>query len=484
VAEWDGARFRLRELHRFDNGPVWVLGRMHWDTLALWREIQAGMSRYAAQYAAPPAGIGVDTWGVDYGLLDSSGRLLGNPVHYRDARTDGMVERVFRVVPKAQVFGATGIQFMQLNTLFQLYSMRVLGDPQLDHAAALLLTPDLFNYWLSGERAAEYTIASTTQMLLAHARDWDRELLAKLELPTHILQPIVQPGTVMGQLNPQVAAETGIAPGGGVAVPIVATSSHDTASAVAAIPGLDEHGVYLSSGTWSLMGVEIREPIIDSLTLQYNFTNEGGVGGTIRFLKNITGLWLLQQARRQWEREGHSYSWEQLLAEAKQAKPFQSLVNSDEAEFINPPAMVDAIRAYCRRTRQPEPQTVGEVTRCCLESLALRYRWVVEALERLLVTVDGKPGPELTAIRIVGGGSQNQMLNQLAADATGRVVVTGPVEAAALGNAMMQAVATGHLASVAEGRAAIAASIQQEYYEPKPIPGWDDAYIRFLRLIS
>ncbi|MFZ1770152.1 MAG: FGGY-family carbohydrate kinase, partial [Caldilinea sp.] len=266
--------------------------------------------------------------------------------------------------------------------------------------------------------------------------------------------------------------------------PVVASAAHDTGSAVAAIPGLDAHSVYLSSGTWSLMGIEVRQPIINAKMLDLNFTNEGGVDGTIRLLKNISGLWLLQESRRQWEREGHTYTWEGLMIEAQKAPPFRSIINSDAADFNTPAAMVDAIRAFCRRTQQPEPQTPGEVVRCCLESLALRYRWVVEALEEILASAGLSHGRQLDTIRVVGGGSQNRLLNQLTADACGRTVVTGPVEAAALGVIMMQAVATGHFASVAEGRAAIAASIEQEVFTPRAQTGWDEAYAYFLHMIE
>ncbi|HAJ36606.1 MAG TPA: rhamnulokinase [Chloroflexi bacterium] len=480
LGRWDGERFQLEVLHRFENGPTNVLGRLYWDVLALWREVKTGMLRYAAANAEPLAGIGIDTWGVDYGLLDAAGRLLGNPVHYRDSRTQGMVDHLFTRIPKREVFDLTGIQFLELNTLFQLYSMRVQGDPQLDAAQRLLLMPDLFHYWLSGEQVAEYTIASTTQMLLARERSWATEMLARLDLPAAILPPIVQPGTVIGPLLTQVAEETGVPAG----APVVASAAHDTGSAVAAIPGLDAHSVYLSSGTWSLMGIEVRQPIINTQMLDLNFTNEGGVDGTIRLLKNISGLWLLQESRRQWEREGRAYTWEALMMEAQQATPFRSIINSDAPDFNTPHAMVDAIRAFCRRTHQPEPQTPGEVVRCCLESLALRYRWVVEALEEILVSAGLSRGRQLDTIRVVGGGSQNRLLNQFTADACGRTVITGPVEAAALGVIMMQAVATGHLANVAEGRAAIAASIEQEVFTPRATAGWDDAYARFLRLIE
>ncbi len=473
LARWDGARFELHELHRFTNGPVAVLDRLYWNALGLWSEIKTGLARYAASERTVPAAIGLDTWGVDFALLDRAGRLLGNPVHYRDPRNNGMEARLFGSVPSDDIFAITGIQFMQINTLVQLFAMRHTADPQLDAAATLLMIPDLFHYWLTGRIAAEYTIASTSQMLHAAERRWATGLLARAQLPTHILPPIVPPGTVLGPLLPTVVAETGL---GGPA-PVIATGAHDTASAVAAIPGLDTTGAYISSGTWSLMGVETAQPVINATARAYNFTNEGGIAGTIRLLKNIAGLWLLQESRRQWARGGQEYSWADLMALAEQAPAFGPLINPDAPDFLQPGNMVDAIVAYCRRTGQAAPQSVGAVVRCCLESLALRYRWCLAALEELV-------GHRLETIRIVGGGSQNRLLCQLAADATGRPVITGPVEATALGNVMVQAIATGHLGSLAEGRAAVAASITQEEFTPRPHPAWDDAYARFRRLIG
>ena len=473
LAQWDGSRFSLDVLHRFPNRPANVPGRQHWDILGLWHEIKAGFAAYAARGAGTLTSVGVDTWGVDYGLLDAAGHLLGNPVHYRDVRTVGMLPVIFNRVSQADIFADTGIQFLELNTLIQLYAMRHAGDPQLDMAARLLLLPDLFNYWLTGRQVAEYTIASTTQMFHAQERRWATGLLAKLDLPTAILPPVVEPGTVLGPLLPYVCQETGLAGD----VQVIAVGSHDTASAVAAVPGLDADSVYISSGTWSLMGAEIAQPVINDEVLAHNFTNEGGVGGTIRFLKNIAGMWLLQESRAQWARQGKDYSWGELLALADEAEPFRSLVNPDAADFHNPANMLDALAGYCRTHGQPVPETVGQVVRCCLESLALRYRAVLDSIETLT-------GHTMKTIRVVGGGSQNTLLNQMTADACARVVVTGPVEATALGNVMVQAIATGHLANLAEGRAAVAASTPQETYQPVDRTGWDDAYGRFLTLLG
>lgn len=471
LGRWDGRRFHLQEVSRFPNEPVTVLGHLHWDILRLWAEIKAGLARYASQFRQPLAGIGVDTWGVDFALLDRAGNLLGNPYHYRDARTDGVMERVFERVPRRRIYEQTGIQFLQFNTLFQLYSMAQAGDPQLEAAETLLMLPDLFHYWLTGRLAAEYTIASTSQMLDARQRTWAEQLLEEIGLPARLLPAVIAPGTILGELRREVQQETGLRH----PATVIAPASHDTASAVAAICELDERSAYISSGTWSLLGVELPQPVINDRSLALNFTNEGGVAGTIRLLKNLAGLWLLQESRRRWQAEGRSYSWEELLALAEQAEPFRNLVDPNATEFLSPGDMPAAIRAYCRRTGQPEPLSEGEVVRCCLESLALKYRQGLEALETLA-------GRRLESIRIVGGGSLNRLLDQFTADACQRPVVAGPVEATALGNIMIQAIARGCLDDLAAGREAIAASIERQTFEPRPASAWQEAYERFLSL--
>lgn len=470
---WDGARFALRELHRFANDPVAVQGHLYWDVLRLWQEIQAGMIRYAAEYDTPPAGIGIDTWAIDFGLLDGAGRLLGNPHHYRDRRTAGIADAVDARIPPDQVYGVTGIQRLPFNTLYQLVSMRQQGDVQLDMAQTLLLMPDLFGYWLTGRMVAEYTNATTTQFYDARAGRWAADLLGALDLPAAILPPLVAPGTMLGELLPDVRERTGLPPG----VPVIAVGTHDTASAVAAVPGLDERSAYISSGTWSLVGVETRAPILSERARALNFTNEGGVGGTIRLLKNVGGLWLLQECRRRWERAGAPYTWPDLVTLAEQAPPLVSLVDPDAPDFLNPDDMPAALRAYCRRTGQPEPATPGAVVRCCLESLALKYRWVLAALEDLM-------GHRLDPIRIVGGGSRNGLLCQLTADACGRRVVAGPVEATALGNVLVQAIATGHLADITAGRKAVGASVDLAIFTPRATVDWDTAFARFAALVQ
>ena len=468
LGRWDGARFALEELHRFPNEPVRVAGALHWDVLRLWHEVKAGLARYRAEAGATLSGIGIDTWAIDFGLLDRAGRLLGNPYHYRDGRTTGVAERVDGVVAPGALYAQTGIQRLPFNTLYQLASLGA-DDPQLANADSLLLIPDLFGYWLTGRRVAEYTNATTTQFLDARTGAWATDLLAALGLPSAPLPPIVAPGTVLSEVLPPLRAELGLPEG----TPFIATATHDTASAVAAIPGLDERSAYISSGTWSLVGVELPAPILTEAARARDFTNEGGVSGTIRFLKNVGGLWLLQECQRSWERAGRALSWPEIVALAAVAPPLRSLVDPDAPEFLSPADMPSAIREQCQRIGQPIPDDVGALVRCCLESLALKYRWTVEAIEELT-------GRSIETIRVVGGGSQNALLCQLTADACGRRVIAGPVEATALGNCLVQAIARGVLPDLAAGRRAIAASVEQRTYEPVGDPAWDVAYEGFV----
>lgn len=471
VGCWDGRQFALEELHRFPNGPVTEDGHLKWDVSRLWSEIKNGFAKYASRYSAPPAGISVDAWGVDFALLDREGELLGKPFHYRDHRTKSVPQSVFARVPEREIFRHTGIRTMQFNTLFQLFSMAESGDRSLAAAQHLLMIPDLFQFWLCGEKSVEYTEASTTQMLLCRERTWANELLRRIGIPEKILGRIVYPATVLGDLKTQVLEDCGLKG----RIPVIAAGSHDTASAVAAVPHMDERSVFLSSGTWSLMGVESKEPVLSDEVLSLRFTNEGGIAGNIRLLRNISGLWLLQECVRQWQSEGRSYSWDGVMQLAAHAAPFRSLVDADAAEFLAPDNMPAAIREHCRRTGQPEPHDDGALARCCLESLALKYRVVLEALETLT-------GRELSTIRVVGGGSQNKLLNQLTADVCQKVVVAGPVEATALGNVMVQAVATGFLSSVAQGRESIALSSDLATFEPRPVGALDEIYGRFCSL--
>lgn len=466
IGSFDGERLALSTLHRFPNGPVRVFDSLYWDVLRLFNELKAALSLYRRQQEAELDGIGLDTWGVDFGLLGRDGQLLANPHHYRDLRTEGMLEAVLAQVPRREVFNYTGIQFMEINTLYQLLAMRRSGDPALEQAEALLMMPDLFNYWLTGVRACEFSDATTTQFYDPRAGDWARPLLERLGLPMHILQEIVPPGTILGSLHPSVAAEVGMG-----AVPVIAPACHDTGSAVAAVPARGRDFAYISSGTWSLMGVETPQPVISDDSLAWNFTNEGGVFGTFRLLKNIMGLWLVQECRRTWAQEGEDLSYDELTALAAAAPAFGPLVEPDSHDFLRPGDMPARIIAFCQATGQEAPETRGEILRCTLESLALKYRWVLERLERML-------GRRLETIHIVGGGAQNRLLCQFAADATQRLVIAGPVEATALGNILMQAIARGRIGSLEEGREVVRRSTEMHIFEPGPVAGWNDAYAR------
>jgi len=467
-------KFELEELHRFPNGPVRVGEHIYWDVLRLWTEVKNGLAVAVQKFGNQVVSVGVDTWGVDYALLDEKDELVGNPYHYRDKRTEGMFEVAFQKVPRDEIYRRTGIQFMRLNTLFQLLSMVVQKSPQLRIAKTFLMMPDLFHFWLSGEKVNEFTEATTTQFYDPIKGDWAKTLLRKLGIPTRILNcPIVPAGTVLGELRQHVADEVRAAH----QIKVVAPASHDTASAVAATPLSDENAAYISSGTWSLVGMEIRKPIITDKSLAYNFTNEGGVYGTFRFLRNVTGMWLVAECRRIWAREGNEFNYEQLTQMAAEAQPFKCFVDPDDPRFLAPENMLEAIRSYCRDTNQPEPETVGEFVRCCLEGLALKYRWVIERLEELT-------GKTVSTIHIVGGGSQNWLLNQFTADATGKPVQAGPVEATATGNALVQAIALGYIGSHAELREVVRNSFSLRTFEPKPDERWEQAFERFCRFIE
>ncbi|MBN1890663.1 MAG: rhamnulokinase [Thermoflexales bacterium] len=460
----DGKNLALHELHRFRNGPVQVAGHLHWDVLRIFEEIQHGLALAARQFGEV-ASLGLNTWGVDFGLLDKTGTLIGNPYHYRDHRTDGVMEQVFARVPSAQVFETTGIQFMQINTLYQLYAMA--GSPALEAAQTLLMMPDLFNYWLTGERLGEYTIATTTQFFDTRRNTWAAGLLEELGLPPHLLPRVIPPATEIGLLAPAVADQVGLR-----GTKVIAPACHDTGSAVAAVPARADKYAYISSGTWSLVGVVSAQPVITDATRDFNFTNEGGVDGTIRLLKNLAGLWPLQECRRSWARAGTDLSYADLTALAERAEPFQAFVDPDHPSFLNPGDMPEAIRAFCTATGQAAPSSHGALVRAALEGLACKYRLTLERLEKIT-------GQRLEVIHVVGGGSQNRLLCQLTADACARPVYAGPVEATALGNILAQAVAGGVCASWAEAREIVRTAFPLESYEPRQAERWDEAYARF-----
>jgi rhamnulokinase len=470
IGQWNGRTFALDELHRFPNGGVRVAESLHWDVLRIWCEIQDGLRKYRTRFSSAPAAIGVDAWGVDFALLDKRGQLIGNPHHYRDARTDGVPDLVFQHLEERTLFSETGVQTMQINTLFQLYSMVHADDAQLKFAETLMMIPDLFHYFLGGEKSVEYSEATTTQMY-ATTGDWSRDLLDRLRIPSRILPRVVFPGTVVAQVRAEVLRNAGLS---GVSQ-VVATASHDTANAVAAIPHMDESSAFISSGTWSLMGAEVKQPVVSDEAFRLKFTNEGGADGSILLVKNLTGLWILQECLRQWKSEGHAESWADIMAMAASAPAFQCVIDVDAPDFRMPESMPSAIAEYCRHAAQVVPQTIGGITRCCLESLALKYRSVLESLEILRER-------SLKTIRVVGGGCLNALLCQMTADACNRLVISGPAEASAYGNVMLQAIATGHLPSVKAGRQAIAESVQCASYFSHRTAAWDEAYGRLERM--
>ncbi|MDR7574217.1 MAG: rhamnulokinase family protein [Armatimonadota bacterium] len=454
-------RVETEVVGRFPNGPVRVAGRLHWDVLHLFREITDGLRRCAARGPRIDA-ISVDTWGVDYALVDSRGTLIGLPYHYRDTRTEGMMDEAFRRVPSEEVYRTTGIQFMPINTLYQLLAQVVTADPALQIAHRLLLMPDLFHFWLSGVQTTERTIASTTQCLDARTGGWAWAMLERLGLPVHLLPPVAPPASVLGPLLSDVAEDVGLR--GAV---VVAAAGHDTAAAVAAIPADRPGFAYISSGTWSLVGVEADAPVLTDAARRANITNEAGVGGTVRVLKNVTGLWLLQECRRRWSADG-PVDYADLMRLAEQAPPFGAVVDPDHDRFLRPTDMPAAVQQACRETGQRVPQGPGEITRCILESLAAKYRYVLDTLEEIT-------GRDIDVVHVVGGGSRNALLCQMTADAAGRLVLAGPEEATALGNALVQAMALGQVGSVAELRAVVRRSVPLRVYEPRRDDRWERA---------
>jgi rhamnulokinase len=417
-------RLELEDVHRFPNGPVKLAGTLHWDIVRIYAEMLAGLR--AATRTADFAGVGIDSWAVDYGLLDGSGALLGNPVHYRDSRTAGMLERVVAQVPEAELYSTTGLQQLPFNTLYQLVS--ALSTTALNTAETLLLIPDLLAYWLTGQMGAEATNASTTQLYDVRRRTWAKDLAERLGLPTYILPALREPGEVIGTVRPDVAADIGVSSD----LPVIAVGSHDTASAVVGVPAVNDRFAYLSSGTWSLVGVELDSPVLTEDARRANFTNEGGVDGTIRFLRNVMGLWLLQESLRTWAAAGVSADISTLLAQAGRVEPFRTVVDVDDPVFLPPGDMPARISDEARATGQLAPDSPAEVVRCIVDGLAIAHRRAVRQAQQL-------SSREVEVIHIVGGGARNALLCQLTADACGLPVLAGPVEGTALGNVLVQA---------------------------------------------
>jgi rhamnulokinase len=470
LGRFDGERLSVTDVHRFANVPVRTRGTLHWDVLRLYEGVLEGL-RATTRDGVHVDSIGVDSWAVDFGLIDRRGRLIQNPVHYRDARRASSVDRVLALVPARELYERTGIQLLPINTIFELAAMAAEGDPALEIAQHLLLIPDLFHFWLAGARVTEFTNATTTQCLDVHDRTWAIDLLERLEIPTRMLPEVVHAGSVLGPVSADVAEETGLD-----GTRVVATATHDTAAAVAAIPLREAGAAYISAGTWSLVGIELHRPHIDDRTFAANLTNEGGVEGTVRLLRNVTGLWLLHECRRVWETSG-SGSFDELTELARGATPLMSLIDVDHPLFAVPGDMPRRVREFCASTGQPIPEERGAVVRCILDSLALKHQ---EAIELLRQATGAAPG----AVHMVGGGSRNELLCQMTADATGLPLVAGPAEATEIGNLLVQAIALGELSSLEQASELVRASFRPQVYEPRDLALWQEARQRFEQITS
>ncbi|GAC1615486.1 MAG: rhamnulokinase family protein [Ktedonobacteraceae bacterium] len=470
VGQFADDQLRIVDVHRFHNEPVRVHGHLYWDILRLFHEMKQALIHARLQGHANIQSIGVDTWGVDFGLLNTQGELLANPYHYRDDYTLGCLEEVVQQVPRTEIFHHTGIQFLPFNTIYQLSALKKIGSPLLAQAEALLLIPELLRYFLTGERMSEWTIASTTQLCNPYTRSWDASLIEKLGLSAHLFGRLVEPGTRAGLLLPAICSEVGLP-----SLPVIAVAEHDTASAVAAVPAANADFAYLSCGTWSLLGTETTGPLINEQALSFNVTNEGGVNGTSRLLKNVTGLWLLQECRRIWRNEGMHFSYADEQMWLMQARPFQAFINPDHAMFMSPSHMPRQIQQYCDETGQYVPQAPGELLRCIIESLALRYRSVLEQIELLV-------HKRFTGLHIVGGGAQNVVLCQYTANALNRPVWAGPYEATAVGNLLVQYIALGHMDNLQHARNVVRSSFPIQTYAPADTLQWNEAFATFCRI--
>ena len=470
IGEFDGKKLALRENHRFSNDPVNINGNFLWDILRIFFEIKNSVRNCAVSGDKDVKTIGIDTWGVDFGLLDKNGNLLENPYHYRDKRTDNINVEAYKRIPKEKLYSITGLQYLQFNTIFQLLALSSQRPHVLENAETLMMIPDLLNYFLTGIKKTEYTIASTTALLDAKTRTWAKELFAPMGIPEKLFTEIVAPSSILGGLSPEILEDVG-----GVNAKIINVAGHDTGSAIAAVPAKGDNFVYISSGTWSLMGTESKEPIINEKSALYDFTNEGGVNNTIRVLRNVAGLWLEQESKRQWEREGEKISFAELSIMAREAEPLKCLINVDSPEFVHPGNMPERIREFCKKTGQYVPQTKGETARCIFDSLALKYRQTLAQINEL-------QNCEATHINIVGGGVQETVLCQLTADACGVPVYAGPIEATAIGNLAAQMIALKEISSLSEAREIIADSFEVVCYEPKNRGLWDEASEKYASL--
>ncbi len=473
LGQYDGKRLTLEETHRFPNNPVQIGNSLHWDVLRLFYEIKQGIVQTVHQGHRDIASIGIDTWGVDFGLLDAQGNLLGNPYHYRDSRTDGMLDEACRIAGREEIFGQTGIELIWFNTLYQLMAMSRQGSAILEKADKLLMMPDLFNYFLTGVTASEYTNSTTSQMYNVSEGKWAVDLMKKLGVPTDLYLDVVKPGTKIGTLLPEISKELGVP-----AIPVVSVASHDTASAAVSVPVTEgEDYAFISCGTWSIMGAEIDKPLINERTRRLNFTNEGGTGDKVLLMKNIMGLWLIQECKRQWEiDDGVAVSFNDLEQAAREAAPFECFIDPDDMSFAAPNNMPDKVAAFCKKTGQKVPQTKGEIIRCIAQSLALKYRYTVESLEEI-------QGKKINRIHMVGGGIKDKLICSFTANATKREVVTGPVEATAIGNNLVQLMALGELKNLAEARQLVRDSFDTTTYTADHSLDWDGAYEIFRKYL-
>lgn len=471
LGTFNGNKLELNEIHRFPNNPVMVNDTFYWDILRLFYEMKQGLIECKKAGNEDIAGIGVDTWGVDFGLIGPSGELLGNVVHYRDKRNEGMIEEAAKIVPKREIYEKTGIQFLKFNTLYQLMSIKINNPYMLEMAETMLFTPDLLNYFLTGEKYSEYTIASTSQMINPVERKWAKDLLKKLGIPANILADIINPGTVVGKVRDSICSELDIGK-----IPVIAVAEHDTGSAVVSVPAFNDKYAYLSSGTWSLLGVESPVPVINNSTYNLNYTNEGGFNNT-RLLKNIMGLWIYQECKRTWDKEGEVLGFDELEEMAAKADAFVSFIDPDDDLFYSPGHMPEKVQEFCRRTGQTVPEGKAAIVRCIMESLALKYRYVIEGLEKIL-------GYDLPVLHVVGGGCKNVMLCQFTASSIGRPVIAGPVEATSIGNLVCQLIALGEVLSLQEARELVRNSFPTKEYAPVDKEAWDDAYERFIKLMQ
>lgn len=466
---FDGDKITLEEVHRFSNDPVSVGGTVYWDVLRLFYEIKQGVIK--AKIAGGFDSIGIDTWGVDFGLIDSEGKLMENPVHYRDARTVGLVDEAFKTMPKEKLYSITGIQFMELNTLFQLISLKKNRPWMLERADKMLFMPDLFGYMLTGKMCAEYSIASTSQLIDLDKRTWSKEILDAFGIKESVFAPLVQPGTVLGELSKEVCEECGVDP-----VPVISVCGHDTQSAITSVPCEDGDFAFLSSGTWSLFGTELDKPIVNETSMNINITNEGGFDGSTGFLKNIIGLWLIQESRRQWKREGKEYSYADLEKLALAAEPFKCFIDPDAPEFVPHGNIPERVREFCRKTGQYVPETVGEIMRCIYESLAMKYRLTFEKLRECTER-------DYPVIHVIGGGTKDGLLCQMTANSCDRTVKAGPIEATVMGNVAVQLMSNGSVENIGQARKIVADSSELKTFEPKDTDKWAEAYEDFLIII-